>query len=131
MAIDKERRSKMNVNWLSKEEAIEIGKSGVWKEWDATKKVLVQLFNDLMCIPISEYQNALNEVLGRLVLTHELAYPDMLRDEYLTLRPPPTMQEIIDLMPGDRPLIVVECHEDDVPHVFMEAFEDSSEDKEG
>ena len=91
---------------LTKEQAIEFAQSGVWKEWTPDQIVRFQLFQDLLCLDFSVYHAALEEVLGRPVWTHEMANWEALQQEYLGMRPPPTMQEIVDLIPPEKRLVI-------------------------
>jgi len=57
-------------------------------------------------MPFEIFTEAIEEVLGRPVYTHEFADIQSIRDEYLTLKPPPTLEEIIELIPEEKRLIV-------------------------
>lgn len=108
---------------VTKEQAILISDSKEWESWTDEEIVKFQLYQDRLCIPFGRFHQAIEIVLNRPVWTHEFAFPDRLRDEYLTLASPPTFQEIIDLIPKEK-LIVINLsfsdNKEDIPPVFQE-----------
>lgn len=94
---------------LTREQAIKIAESGVWKQWDDEKIVRIQLFQSRLCVPFERFHDALNAVLGRGVWTHELAESNIqnIIDEYHKLRSAPAMREIINLIPEHKRRVVV------------------------
>jgi hypothetical protein len=105
---------------LTKEQAIAFAESGDWKDWTAQEIVKFQLFQDKLCMPFDVFHEAVEKVLGRPVWTHEFALVDHLRDEYLTLRPKPTLEEILSLIPEEK-LIILNM---DIPNQVPEAFDE-------
>lgn len=92
---------------LTKEQAIAIGELEAWKELTAKERVKLQLFGRLCCMPIQVFIDALSEVLGRPVYTHELALDWRgLEAEFLGQRRPPTTLEILDLIPVEKRILV-------------------------
>ena len=92
---------------LTKKQAQEIGKSRVWETWSDEEIVKVQLFQDRHCVGLSKFSAALSAILGRPVLMHEIAYNrDGLQNEYLKKAPAPTLNEIINLIPKKRRILV-------------------------
>lgn len=83
---------------LTREQAIEIAESNVWKNWTADQVVRFQLYQPLLCMDFAHYHKCVEEVLGRSVWTHEFAYDDNLRKEYEGKKPKTTMDEIIGLL---------------------------------
>ena len=94
------------VEQLTKEQAIAMYDGGEWKTWDAEQIVKFQLFQDKLCVPFDKFHEAIEKVLGRPVWTHEFAFHDLLVREYLGIRPAPTMQEIIDLIPAEKRIVI-------------------------
>lgn len=92
---------------LTREQAVELGKSGVWKDWSDDKVVRVQLYEDRLCIGLSRFHKALENVLGRAVYTHELADRDKLQAEYEGFCSSPTIDEIVGCIPGGPERIIV------------------------
>ena len=91
---------------FTKEEAIAFAESGVWKTWTDEQIVRLQLFQGKLCMPFSRFHEAMNKVLDRPVYTHEFAYPDELKKEYLGAKKAPTFEEIINLIPADKRIII-------------------------
>jgi hypothetical protein len=69
--------------------AKDIYESELWKEWDSKEIVKIQLFQDRLCVPFDVFHKAVEEVFGRPVWTHEFAFAEKLRREYLGEREPP------------------------------------------
>lgn len=67
---------------LTREEAIALYNSGQWKDWTDEEIVKFQLYQECLAVPIDQFQDALTNVLGRPVWTHELANQQRLIDEY-------------------------------------------------
>jgi hypothetical protein len=91
---------------FTKEQAVAFYKSEVWKGWSHEQIVRMQLFNDFLAVPFDVFHEAIEDVLGRSVWTHEFAYRDELIKEYLKEKEPPTFEEIINLIPKDKRIIV-------------------------
>jgi hypothetical protein len=87
------------------EEAIAFAKSEIWKTWNHEQIVRLQLFQDKLCVPFDKFHEAIESVLGRPVWTHEFA-SNNIKEEYLGTRPAPTFEEIIDLIPKDKRIII-------------------------
>lgn len=91
---------------LTKEQAIEIAASGVWKEWTPEEVVKFQLFQKKLCMDFSHFHECMEKVLLRPVFTHEFAYVESLKEEYLGKRTAPTFEEIINLIPENKRIIL-------------------------
>lgn len=98
--------SKWAERQLTKEEAIAMSDSKVWEGWTPEQIVRFQLFQKLLSIPFDKFHEAIETVLGRPVFTHEFAFRDNLVLEYLGEKPTPTLEEIIDLIPADKRIII-------------------------
>jgi len=92
---------------LTKEQAIEFGKSKVYENWTHEQIVRFQLFQKRMCMSFSRFHEAVEKVLDRPVYTHEFAmnYKGIIL-EYLGEKQPPTIDEIIELIPEDKRIII-------------------------
>jgi len=82
---------------LTREQAISIGESGIWKSWTDEQIVRLQLFQENIAIPFPQYHAALSRVLGRPILTHEFssAGTPRLQREYLKMEPTRAPGEIL------------------------------------
>lgn len=95
---------------LTYEEAIAKAKSGWWKKATAQEIVEFQLYEDRLCMDLSDYHEAVEKVLGRPVWTHEFAQPQRLRDEYEGKCKAPTMEHIIGQSPSEKVIVVEVDH---------------------
>lgn len=92
---------------LSKDKATELCDSGWWGGLSARQIAGFQLFADRLCMPFSVFHEAVEEVLFRSVWTHEFGLnPDGLRMEFLGHKSAPTMDEIMELIPAEKRIIV-------------------------
>ena len=95
---------------LTQEQAIEIYNSKVWEDWDYEKIVRFQLFQDRLCMPFGKFHEAMTKVLGREIWTHEFTSSNCknLILEYLGEKEPPTFDEIINLIPEEKRIIITQ-----------------------
>lgn len=91
---------------MTTEQAIQLAKSNWWKGLPAHDIVMVQLFEKKLCMDFGDFHQAVEKALGRQVWTHEFASPDNLRREFLGDKPKPTFEEIVNLIPADKRIIV-------------------------
>jgi len=92
---------------IGKEKAIELAESGWWKEKSAREIAHFQLFMAELCMPFSEFHKAVEKSLGRSVLTHEFGMNyDGICSEFLGEKEPPTMEEIINMIPEEKRIII-------------------------
>jgi len=91
---------------LTKEQAVAFYDSMIWKDWSHEEIVSLQLFQDLLCMDFSTFHESISKVLDRSVWTHEFAFRDNLIEEYLGCRDKPSFQDIVNLIPEDKRLIL-------------------------
>jgi hypothetical protein len=92
---------------LTKKKAIALYESGWWRDLDARSIVKFQLFEELLCMPFDEFHKAIEEALGRPVWTHEFGRNwEGLQKEFLGEAGRPTLQEIIEMIPAEKRIIV-------------------------
>jgi hypothetical protein len=72
---------------MTPEEAREFGESGRWRDLSLKERAILQLGQDCLCMDFSAFHEAVTELLGRPVYTHEFAKPDLLWAEYQTGEP--------------------------------------------
>ncbi len=84
---------------LTKEQAIELAKSGKIDNLTDEEIVKFQLYQSRLAMKFSRFHEAIERVLGRPVFTHEFARADLLQAEYEKIRPTPTLEEILSLIP--------------------------------
>lgn len=91
---------------LTTEQAIAFAKSHVYNDWSYEQLVRFQLFQRNICMDFSIFHKAMENVLKRPIYTHEFAYWDNLKKEYLGVKNAPTIEEIIKLIPKEKLLII-------------------------
>lgn len=93
---------------LTKDQAIMIAESGIWKDWTDREKAEFQLYTRLLCMPFDVFHKAVEKTLGRPVYTHEFAssVAENLREELRGERPAPSMEEILNLIPKDKLIVL-------------------------
>ena len=94
------------MNILLKNKDNYINNSKIWEKWSKEEIVSFQLFTEELCMPFGIFHEATEHCLGRSVWTHEFAYADKLQKEYLGEKPAPTMDEIINLIPEEKRIII-------------------------
>jgi hypothetical protein len=92
---------------MTREEAIKLAKTEWWKYTDAETIVAFQLYEEKLCMPFTDFHKAIEKVLGRPVFSHELAFVDRLRIEHKGGKPKPTFEEIVELIPEEKRLLLV------------------------
>lgn len=91
---------------MTEQEAIALAKTEFWKTMSQEDRAFFQLFEERLCMPFGVYHEALEKTLKRPVFTHELAHPENLQKEMLGERPRPTMDEIINLVPSEKRIVI-------------------------
>lgn len=89
---------------ITKEQAILIYDSGIWQDWSDEEKVRFQLYQNRLSMPFDEFHSALEVVLNRPVYSHEMF--ENLRAEFEGKQPAPTLDELINMIPADKRLII-------------------------
>jgi len=92
---------------IGKEKAIELFNSNWWELCSYRDIANFQLFVEELCLPFDKFQEAVEKSLGRSVFTHEfgLNYDGIVK-EFLGEKSSPTIQEIINLIPAEKRIII-------------------------
>ena len=109
-----------NVKQLTKEQAIKFAQSEVWKDMTDRQIVEFQLFQSKLCVPFGEFHRAISAVLNRDVYTHEFGDSDTLKAELLGEKEPPTLEEIINMIPAEKRLLIGDFEPEQAPEGFSE-----------
>ncbi len=92
---------------IGKDKAIELAKSEWWVGKPAREIAMFQMFTAELAMPFSVFHEALEKALGRPVWTHELGLNyDGLCSELLGEKPTPSMEDIVNLIPAEKRLVV-------------------------
>lgn len=97
---------KWSKDQLTKEQAIKMYESDVWQTWSSEQVVRFQLFQKRLCMPFSNFHRCIEEVFGRPVFTHEFGNRDEMIKEYLGEKDMPTIDEIINLIPAEKRIVI-------------------------
>ena len=92
---------------LSREKAIELYDSKIWEDWSYEEIAKFQLWQKKLCVPFSVFHEAIEKSLGRPVFTHEFGLNlDGIKFEFLHERSEPTFDEIMNLMPKEKLILI-------------------------
>ena len=92
---------------MNKQQSIKLYKTKFWKDLTNREIVKFQLFEDKLCMPFGVFHEAMEKVLKRPIWTHEFGLNHKgLKKEFLGKQKPPTMKEIIELIPEEKRIIV-------------------------
>jgi hypothetical protein len=91
---------------MTKEEAIKLYESKFWETMTYAERAKFQMFEKLLCMPFNVFHEAVEKTLGRPVWTHEFA-GDRLKKELLGQSPAPSMEDIMNMIPAEKRMIVV------------------------
>lgn len=94
---------------MKKEQAIKLAESEFWKDLSFRERAEFQLLEDRLCMPFKVFHEAVEKSLGRPVFTHEFGLDrEGLIEEFYGARPRKTLREVLDLIPEDKRIILVE-----------------------
>lgn len=93
---------------FTKEEAIKFAKEEKWRSMTHRERAAFQLLQDKLCMPFDVFHESVEKVLDRPVWTHEFGSigRDRLIAELLGQTGKPSMEDIINLVPKDKTIIV-------------------------
>jgi hypothetical protein len=93
---------------LTREEAVALYNSGFWETMSSEERAKFQMLNERLCMPFDVFSEAMSKYLGRPVYTHEFTSSnhDSLMKEVFDGAPPPTLDEIINLIPKEKRVIL-------------------------
>lgn len=93
---------------ITTEKAIELAKSNWWEGLDSKTVAQFQFKVEKACMPFDLFHKAVEEALGRPVWTHEFGLNwDGLIKELNGESPSPTFEEIIDMIPEEKRILIV------------------------
>ena len=93
---------------LTEEQAIKFYSSKTWEDMSHFDLAKFQLHQDRLCMPFSVFHEAVEKSLNRPVYTHEFGLNrDGLIKELLGEIDQPSFEDIVNLIPSDKRLIVL------------------------
>ena len=90
---------------LTKDQCEELYDSNWWEVVGLAKAGFLQLHQKLLCMPFEKFHESVEFLLGREVYKHEFSSAGSLREESISGKSP-TLQEIIDLIPSSKRLVI-------------------------
>jgi len=92
---------------IGKQKAIELAETHWWELCDHREIAEFQLFTKELCCPFDVFHEAVEKSLGRPVWTHEFGLNcDGICSEFLGEKEPPTWEEILELIPEEKRIVV-------------------------
>ena len=103
------------MNELTKDQALAIAQSECWREWNYRERAQFVFAAGRLCMPFPVFHEALEKALKRPVYTHEIGldWRGLLR-ELNGDRRPPTLNEIINLIPENKRIIILRANDPDL-----------------
>ena len=96
---------------ITKEKAIELYESNFWENLSDYEIAKFQLFTDKLCMPFEVFHKSISTVLNRPVYTHEFGLNyDGLVKEFLGEKEKPSLEEIINLIPENKRIIICQTN---------------------
>jgi hypothetical protein len=93
---------------MTKEQAIKLYESKFWESMNYHERAQFQLFEPLLCMPFGVFHEAVEKCLNRPVFTHEFGLNIKgLQKEFLGENPKPSFEDIVNLIPEDKRVIIV------------------------
>ena len=93
---------------MKTDQALKLFDSGFWETMTYRQRAEFQLFERLLCMPFAIFHEAVEKSLNRPVYQHEFASSSIagLQQEFLGKRKAPSFQEIIELIPEDKRILI-------------------------
>jgi hypothetical protein len=93
---------------MTREEAISLSESKFWEGMTLRERAVFQINEPLLCMPFEVFHEAVEKTIGRPVFTHEFGLNyEGIKNEIMNGAPPPTMEEIINMIPEEKRAIVI------------------------
>jgi hypothetical protein len=93
---------------MNKKQAIKLGESKFWETMSHKEIAMFQMFEPLLCIPFDVFHEAMEKTLNRPIHTYEFGENfDGLKQELLGEKQAPTMEEIINMIPEEKRILII------------------------
>ncbi len=94
---------------MNKQQAIELSESHWWEYSTPREIASFQMNEERLCCPFGVFHKAVEETLGRPVFTHEFGLNrDGMLAELNGEGPPPSMEDIINMIPAEKRVIIID-----------------------
>jgi hypothetical protein len=92
---------------MTEEQAIRLAGTKFWEDMTHEQRAKFQMREDRLCMPFGVFHEAVEKTLGRPVFTHEFGLNrDGLMRELYDGAEPPTMDEILDMIPAEKRIVL-------------------------
>ena len=92
---------------IGRDKAIELAKTQWWVGLPPWRVAMFQMLTDELCMPFDKFHEAVEQTLGRPVFTREFGLNwDGIMSELTGNKPATTMDEILNLIPKDKRVVV-------------------------
>jgi hypothetical protein len=92
---------------MTSEDAIALAKTEFWKDMTHRQIAEFQMMEEKACMPFSVFHEAMEKTIGRPIWIHEFVFSHKdLKVELFEGKAPPTMEEIINLIPAEKRIII-------------------------
>lgn len=93
---------------FTSQDAIEFAEKEKWRDMTYEQRAKFQMSHGLSCMPFDKFHEAVEKTLDRPVYTHEFGLNwEGLKSELFDGKEPPSMEELIDMLPPDKTMVVV------------------------
>lgn len=92
---------------MTRDQAIAFAEARAWESMSKHERAELQIQQSKLCMPFDVFHEAIEDRLGRPVWTHELASPELLRQEMFGDRARPTLEEIMSMIPEEKRIALV------------------------
>lgn len=93
---------------ITEQQAIALAELKFWEPMSLRERATFQLFEPLLCMPFGVFHEAVERTLGRDVSVLEFGLNlEGLKAELIGEKPAPTLDEIINMIPEGKRIIVV------------------------
>ena len=95
------------MNQFTREQALAFFGAKIWEAMSYEERAKLQMVQERLCMPFEVFHEAIEKHLGRAVYTHEFGLNrEGLMKEVFEGAPHPTFDEIINLIPEDKRIII-------------------------
>jgi hypothetical protein len=93
---------------MNREQAITLAESKFWEPMSFRDRAVFQINERLLCMTFGVFHEAVEKTIGRPVYTHEFGRNiDGIRNEIMNGAPSPTLEQIINLIPEDKRILIM------------------------
>lgn len=97
---------------MTENQAIKLAESKFWETMSFRERAVFQINEKRLCMPFDVFHEAVEKTIGRPVFTHEFGLNyEGIRSEIMDGAPPPTFEDIINMIPKDKQILIMDLAE--------------------